>query len=138
VGGGGDGRVHNDRKRASRCSLSVVVKWRVVVWQGDGFTTIRTFSTAAEGGGARGQPPPSKMSTHARLRQWEKVVVLEDNHHRRKRAFMLVFEGGERWCWCRCWLYSAKFASKLAGEVGVIALRVGTTLENERTLRSWW
>jgi hypothetical protein len=27
VGGGGDGRVHNDRKRASGCSLSVVVKW---------------------------------------------------------------------------------------------------------------
>ena len=85
VGGGGDGRVHNDRKRASRCSFSVVVKWRVVVWQGAGFTTTENaFSTGAEGGGARRQPPPSKTSTHARLRWWGKVVVLEDNNHRQK------------------------------------------------------
>jgi hypothetical protein len=27
VGGGGDGRFHNNRKRASGCSFSVVVKW---------------------------------------------------------------------------------------------------------------
>jgi hypothetical protein len=47
---------------------------------------------------------------------------------------MLVFKGGGWWCWCRCQLYSAKFALKLAGEVGVVALRVGTTLENEHML----
>ena len=52
--------VHNDQKRASACSFSVVVKW-----QGAGSTTT------------------NNKHTDARFRWWWmwKVVALEDNQH---------------------------------------------------------